>query len=283
MNRAGKNFSFYTQVIRSLFVFAFLTAFLTPVVAQGDLLIYPKRVVFEGRSKVEKLTLANMGKDSAVYNISFLEYKMNENGELKIITEPEEGINFASSHVRVFPRKVRLAPGESQIVKVQVRNSETLPDGEYRSHLYFRAEEDKGALGETKKTNDSTVSVKLQPVFGISIACIVRKGVNTTTVNISDMRFLTLKDQGDVLEFNLNRSGNRSVYGDFAVHYEASDNKVYEVAKIKGVGVYTPLAYRKIIINLTKPENVTFSEGVFKVVFIENGNKKVLTKAELPL
>lgn len=270
----------FSQVIRALMVSVFLSSLITPVVAQGDLLIYPKRVVFEGRTKVEKLTLANIGADTAVYNISFLEYKMDETGAMKIITDPEEGIQFASSHVRFFPRKVMLGPGESQIVKVQLRNAQDLPDGEYRSHLYFRAKEDKGALGNPEEVNDSTIEVSLKAVYGISLACIVRKGENTTAVNISDLKF---EAKGDILDFNLNRSGNMSAYGDFIVTYVSTDKREYEVAKIKGVGVYTPGLYRNIKMQLTKPDGVTFSGGILKVDFTENGRKKVLAKAELEL
>ena len=47
--------------------------------AQGDLLIFPKRIVFEGRNRMEQITLANSGVDSATYNISFVEYRMKDN------------------------------------------------------------------------------------------------------------------------------------------------------------------------------------------------------------
>jgi hypothetical protein len=283
MNTEVKDSLFYRQVFKFLVVFVFLATTISPILAQGDLLIYPKRVVFEGRTTIEKLTLANTGKDTAIYNISFLEYKMTENGEMKIISEPEEGLRFASSNVRFFPRRVTLAPGESQKVKVQLRNSGDLSDGEYRSHLYFRAEKDKEALGETSEVNDSTIGVELKAVFGISIACIVRKGPNTTIVTISDLQHITLKDQGDALQFNLNRSGNMSAYGDFTINYFAPDNKVYEVAKIKGIGVYTPGSYRNMKIKLNKPENINFTEGTLKVIFTKNENKEVLAEAELNL
>jgi P pilus assembly chaperone PapD len=43
-------------------------------IAQGDLLITPKRIVFEGNKQKETLNLANMGKDTATYSISFMQY-----------------------------------------------------------------------------------------------------------------------------------------------------------------------------------------------------------------
>ena len=74
-----------------------------------------------------------------------------------------------------------------------------------------------------------------------------------------------------------------SVYGDFSINYTAPNNKNYEVAKMKGVGVYAPSAYRNMKIKLNKPENMNFSEGLLKVTFTQNESKKVLAEAELNL
>ena len=284
MNTESKDSFFYTQVFRYLLVFTILTTAMSPIAAQGNLLIYPKRVVFEGRTKTEKLTLANTGKETAIYNISFVEYKMNENGEMKAITEPEDGIRIASPYVRVFPRRVTLAPGEGQTVKVQLHNTQGLADGEYRSHLYFRAEKNNVPLGQPKQTKDSIISVKLEPIFGLSIACIIRMGDDNTSVSLSNIQFEKAMDgEEDAINFKLNRSGNMSAYGDFSINYTATDKKVYEVAKMKGVGVYTPGDYRNMKIKLNKPENTNFSGGSLKVVFTQNESKKVLTEAELKL
>jgi hypothetical protein len=271
-----------TRQLKCILLFVFLTSFVSPLLAQGDLLIYPTRIVFEGRQNIEKLTLANTGKDTAVYNISFLEYKMNEKGELKIITEPEEGLNFASPNIRFFPRKVVLAPNEGQTVKVQLRNKQNLTDGEYRSHLYFRAEEEKVPLGQISKKKDSIFSVKLKALFGISIPCIVRKGTDTTTVAISDLQLVQENDTYNMV-FNLNRSGNMSAYGDFTINYTTTNNVVYQVAQVKGVGVYTPGNLRIMKIKLDKPATINFDGGFFNVIFTENKSKTVLTEANLKL
>ena len=45
---------------------------------QGDLLIIPKRVLFEDNKQTEEITLVNIGIDTTIYSISFIEYKMKE-------------------------------------------------------------------------------------------------------------------------------------------------------------------------------------------------------------
>jgi P pilus assembly chaperone PapD len=107
--------------------------------AQGNLLITPMRVVFEGQKKIQELNLANTGNDTARYMISLIEIRMNSNGTFERISEPDSGQLFASKFLRFFPRSVILAPGEAQLIKVQLTKTGQLRDGEYRSHIYFRA------------------------------------------------------------------------------------------------------------------------------------------------
>ena len=47
--------------------------------------------------------------------------------------------------------------------------------GEYRSHLYFRAIPAEKPLGEKEVLKDTTsISIKLVPVFGITVPVIIR-------------------------------------------------------------------------------------------------------------
>ena len=250
--------------------------------AQGDLLIYPKRIVFDGGTRVKQLILSNIGKDTAVYNVSFLQYSMNENGGFKAITTPDIGQYFATPYLRVFPRKVTLAPNESQIVKVQLTKATRLKEGEYRSHLYFRAKKNNSPLGQEKKVVDTTaISVKLQAIYGISIATIIKKGTSNTRTTISDLFYEKDKELNHFINFNLIRTGNMSTYGDIHIHYISGDNTTVELAKIKGVAVYTPSEIRKVKIQLASPQGIIFTGGTFKVAYTANESKVILADAEL--
>ena len=76
--------------------------------AQGNLLVTPKRVVFEGNKRSEELNLANIGKDTATYIISFIQIRMKEDGMFERITQPDPEQNFADKNLRFFPRTVTL-------------------------------------------------------------------------------------------------------------------------------------------------------------------------------
>ena len=156
---------------------------LNEVKAQGNLLITPRRVVFEGTKKSQELNLANTGKDTAKYNVSIVQYRMKEDGSFQEITVPDEGQNFADKFIRFFPRSVTLAPNEAQVVKMQLIKTDQLKPGEYRSHIYFRAVPKQTALGTEEKLKDSTaIGVKLVPIFGITIPVIIKSGESTAKV-----------------------------------------------------------------------------------------------------
>ena len=62
--------------------------------AQGDLLLYPKRLVFDGSKRIQELNFANTGKDTARYILSIVQIRMKEDGSFENITEPVCGKKF---------------------------------------------------------------------------------------------------------------------------------------------------------------------------------------------
>ena len=124
--------------------------------AQGNLLITPRRAVFEGNQRTIDLNLANTGADSATYAISIVQIRMTEEGSFETITEPDPGQRFADRYLRYFPRSVTLGPNEAQVVKVQLTGGSELEQGEYRSHFYFRAVPDSRPLGDVSARDRGT-------------------------------------------------------------------------------------------------------------------------------
>ena len=248
--------------------------------AQGNLLISPHRVVFEGQKRVMEINLANTGQDSAKYSVSFLQYRMKEDGAFEEITTPEPGLNFSDKNVRVFPRTVMLGPNESQVIKLQLSNSDQLQPGEYRSHLYFRAIANQKALGEEDmKKDSSSISIKLVAVFGITVPVIIRVGESTTTLKLTDLKIDKGAD-GTKLLLTINRSGNMSAYGDITITYKAPNGTETQIGLVNGVAVYTPLALRKMKIDLENKSNLDLSKGIIRAVFSSTDDTHPVKLAE---
>jgi hypothetical protein len=262
----------------------FSAFFFTKAAAQGNLLLTPGRVVFEGPKKMQELNLANTGRDTARYLVSFVEIRMKEDGNFEQITQPDSGQYFASNYLRFFPRSVILAPGEAQVVKVQLTKTSQLAAGEYRSHIYFRAVPDEEPLGEKLPAQDpSGISVRLTPVFGITIPAIIRIGASTAAVNLSNAAFERSNDSVPMLSIVLNRTGNMSVYGDLTIDFISSKGKVTQVSEIKGIAVYTPTPSRRIRVALGKFSGIDYKTGKLHVVYKTSSDAKSVTLAETEL
>ena len=236
--------------------------------AQGDLLITPRRVVFEGAKRSLDLNLANTGQDTATYAISMIQIRMKEDGGFETITEPDPGQRFADRYIRFFPRSVTLGPNEAQTVKIQLIRSNELEPGEYRSHFYFRSIPKIIPLGEKQEIRDTTtISVMLTPVFGITIPVIIRVGESTAKTSISDLNFEMIEDSIPMFSLVFNRSGNMSVFGDLTVDHISSQGKVTRVGAANGVAVYTPNTIRRFRFNLNPIPGVDFASGKLRVTY----------------
>jgi hypothetical protein len=281
--RSGRTHQ-YILLIAGLVILSIITS--TRAMAQGNLLITPRRVVFEGQKRTQDLNLANTGIDTAKYNISVTNYRMREDGSFEDITTPDAGQNFADKNLRFFPRTVTLAPNEAQVVKMQVTKADQLSPGEYRSHVYFRAVPKQSALGTEEVKKDSTsIGVKLIPIFGITIPVIIRVGESTMKVNLTELNFSFMNDTIPVLQFAFNRTGNMSVYGDILVEHISPGMIITPVGTVRGIAVYTPNSLRRFQMELDKKAKVDYHTGKLKLTYTSQSDTKTekYTEAVLPL
>ena len=255
--------------------------------AQGNLLITPRRVVFEGNKRSTDLNLANIGDDTATYAISLVEIRMTENGGFESITEPDEGQKFASPYLRYFPRTVTLGPNEAQTVKIQLIRSGNLDPGEYRSHIYFRAVPREKPLGEEEEvvSDPSSIAVKLTPIFGITIPAIIRVGEPSARVTITDPQLRFENDTIPRLGIVFNRTGDDSVFGDIAVDHISPQGTVTRVGIANGVAVYTPNTRRRFEFSLINTSGLDLGSGRLLITFSAPSDVKPAKYAEavLPL
>ncbi len=271
---------FFSLMVSGLIILSLFSTF--EVMAQGNLLIMPRRVVFEGSKKSQDLTLANTGGDTARYVVSIVQMRMNEDGSFLQITTPDSGQMFADKYLRFFPRTVTLPPNQTQVVKMQVNKSAKMAPGEYRSHVYFKSIPKEVPLGQEglKKDSAAAVSVRMTPIFGITIPAIIRVGECSGKVALSDPVVELFNDTIPRLQMNFTRSGNISVYGDIIVNHTAPDGRVTKVAVVKGVAIYTPNVMRKFQCNLDKTLGIDYHKGKLNILFQTPEDVKATKLAE---
>jgi P pilus assembly chaperone PapD len=97
------------------------------------LLMHPTLVVLDSGTRSAEVNVMNHGDVAGVFVIGWVDYSMTDDGGL--LVEGTPGPWSAQPYLRYSPRRVTLAPGQSQVVRIALRPSQGAPEGEYRSHL----------------------------------------------------------------------------------------------------------------------------------------------------
>ncbi len=150
--------------------------------------------------------------------------------------------------VRYAPRRITLEPNQPQSVRLSARPAPELPDGEYRVHLAFRAVPDATEAAKAiEQTDASGLTIRLTPIYGITIPLIVRKGQLDASVAIANPQVLR-QPAVNVLKLDLQRGGARSVYGDVVVQPRGGGKPLFEA---RGLAVYPELAQRSLALQVS--------------------------------
>ena len=256
--------------------------------AWADLMIAPTRIVFDKNQRAAQLDLINSGSETSTYRISIVNRRMGEAGEFSAIDSPAPGEQFAGDLLRYSPRQVVLEPGGGQVVRLSLRKPADLPAGEYRSHLIFeKVAAAKGATSlEAQGAPPGEVSVQLTMLVGISIPVIVRHGETAASVTLAGLELQKpVAGQPATLALVLQRSGNRSVYGDLGATFTPQGGAEQEVGKAGGVAVYTPNPLRRVKLALQPPAGLALARGTLRVTFRErpDAGGKLLAEAAIEL
>lgn len=257
--------------------------------ALADLALFPTRIVLEKNQRAAQVELMNSGTAPETYRINLVNRRMGENGEFIAIEAPGPGDLFADPLLRYSPRQVTVQPGSSQTVRILVRKPADLAPGEYRSHLQFdRVADSAGAtsIEQAGKSDDKAIGVVITALVGASIPVIVRQGETQASVTLSDLALLPAAgDTGPALSFQINRSGNRSVYGDLSVRFTPSGGKPVDLAKAGALAVYVPNALRRARMQLQVPAGVALAGGILSLSYRERAEAggKMMAEASLPL
>jgi fimbrial chaperone protein len=257
-----------------LAAFVLLLAGLAPFSSFADLMINPTRVVFEGNQRSAQIDVINDGTTPATYRVRVVNRQMTESGEFKEITSPGAGDQFADSMLVYSPRQIVLKPGTQQLVRIALRKPADLAEGEYRSHLMFEKVADPGlsnTLESQIKPGPNEVGVNIAALVGVSIPVIVRQGKTDATTTISGIAVAQPRTPGQpgAIEFEVNRSGNRSVYGDLTATFKTPAGPEQLVAQAGGVAVYVPNTHRRVRLNLQMPDGTQLAGGTLKVTYKE--------------
>lgn len=238
----------------------------------GDLLVAPTRIVLNG-SRGAEIVLSNIGDDVATYRISVELRRMKEDGSLEDVAEANEREKLAQNMIFYAPRRVTIAPGEPQTIRISARAPQGLPDGEYRAHLLFRAVPPPRPVTAPREVKG--IAFELIPIYGVTIPVVIRMGNLQAKVGIANVQ-LANQTSKPAVSLDLTRAGDRSVFGDVRVFKPGVKDPI---AVQRGVAVYTEVGTRRLVIPL-QPDHAGAAAGPVTVDFVETSEAGPVSMAE---
>ena len=230
--------------------------------AQGDLLVAPTRLVLDGRRGGEVI-LSNIGSEEATYRVTLELRRMTPDGELELVEEGSASVSeqAALEMIRYAPRRVILPPGEPQAIRISARPGAEIPDGEYRAHMSFAALPKVRPVAPADDGSASQgLTIKIEPIYGITIPIIVRKGNLEVSAGLANPR-LEETPEGPIFAVDIPRTGQASFYGDLLVYPQGKDEPAFVA---RGLGVYPEISSRHSEFAVS-PEQAAAMRGRVKV------------------
>lgn len=212
-----------------------------------------KRIVFEGPVRTELITIVNNTAEEQVYRLGWRMMRMTEDTSLEYVKEGEstEGLMPAEDMIRYSPRRVVLPPGASQQVRLMLRRPKDLAPGEYRSHFWIQPEAEAVKFDPNPDAPKDKPSIQIKMLTGLTLPVFVRNGDLSASASITNLQ-MAIAGGSLQVTFDLNREGNRSLYGDMDFVCVGGGETV--VKQLKGIAVYTEITKRHMKFDIPLPE-----------------------------
>ncbi len=205
-------------------------------VSAANINITPRRVIFSGSKRAEAVYVFNRGLVPVTVDVKLADNFMAPSGQIAPLSAVSSGDSASVASAARFksagqlllatPSRISLAPGAVKVVRIRALQP-SQGAGEWRSHLTFTAipPADSGVTAE-QVTNPSAgeFAFKVRAIFGLSIPLIVRGSGEPGRAAISGLGITPpdASDSNPTLRFELQRSGDHSVFGDIEVYCHRS-------------------------------------------------------------
>lgn len=216
--------------------------------AQG-VSVAPSRILLDGNAKSATIFLSNRSNEAETYRISLAYFLMEENGTLVRADSLATAIaNFGGEVLRYSPRRVVIPAGGSQTVRLLVRRprDRNVDDQEFRAHLSVTSVPTVPRLQEVEDQYPEVEGERqfmARPVASVEtlVPIVVRFGHPEAQLTVSNGGVIEDGPGGQpAVRFSLNRTGDRSLYGNLVVtHIDPMGNES-RIYYGRGIAVYTP-------------------------------------------
>jgi hypothetical protein len=185
------------------------------------IVVAPTAVYMSHRSPSASVTLFNPGTVPEEVSVEavFGYPATDEDGNIYLLVAEDSASDprSAAPWIQAFPRRVVVAPGARQIIRVVGRPPADLPEGEYWSRLVFTSRGQQIPVGGVPDTMDIRIGLNLE--VRTIIASTYRKGDVHTGVRVEELDPV-LRSDSLVIMPRLVREGNAAYIGQLEVRLE---------------------------------------------------------------
>jgi len=241
--------------------------------AQCGLSIYPTKLVIERNDKSAELFATNNGSNTCTFKSQVIDIETFEDGQIKL---DQQNVAFSAKNMlRVSPKVFTLAPNAQQRIRIKVRRSSDISNGEYRSHILMsvvgKVQTNKGKEGN----EESALTLGSVPInINISFPVLIRVGKTDSNISIDKIALeKDIKEGAPVLDVTLKRAGNKSVYGFLNIDYRNKKGEIIPIERTGIFAIYRSIDMRIQKIKLEKLKNLTKDGGQLIVRFIKSNSQ----------
>ena len=204
--------------------------------SQAEISFSRYRISLDDKQRNMSLLVSNNGDNKTRCTLGFSHRQVQPDGNVRLVKSADEIFNSADKMVRFSPRRVTIPGGGSQTVRLSLKRQRNAKAGEYVSYLQL------GCRDISKTEDGPALQPRIQAQINYNIPIVARRGKLEASATFTEPKLI-----GDQLHININRQGNRSIYGVLTVTDTATD----KVIGIKnGLSVYLPIESRQLVIPL---------------------------------
>jgi P pilus assembly chaperone PapD len=207
----------------------------------AGVLVAPTVVILSDKDRTGRINVENPSNKSKEIEISlgFGLPVSDSLGKVSIalqdsnVTDPRSAMTWISA----FPRKFRLEPNGSQVVRLVARPPKDLPDGEFWAQIVVKSQE--GDITFPLDSTEGAITTKLNMIMKTVIALKYRTGDLTAQLELTSMN-VQQNDSQVVVLCNLSNRGNVSYLGVLTCRLLDADNQEISLHK-SNLAVYREL------------------------------------------
>jgi fimbrial chaperone protein len=229
---------------------------------KASLFIHPTKIEMAQKSRGATVHITNRGNATGTFSISWVDMLMDEAGGISV---QKQGSAWSlQPWVRYSPRRITLAPGQSQVIKVAVNRRKKAPTKEFFSHLKVLTLNSNVGSVDASKTSSLNNAATVTARSAMAIPVIWRNLNEPAEAIISDVNINTTESTVTVRVKRLGEASTRGYLQVYATDARKITNRLIDPIPVI---IYPNIQTRHIKIDINDRLSRAIRDGRLHIVY----------------